>query len=345
MSIQKPFAATLAAATLGLSAMGASALTIDVASTFPTDMIFLGDGLKKFKDEVAAVSGGDIEIKIHGAGELVPALEVLNAVSSGAVAGGYDWVGYWGGQLPVANLLGSLPFGPSPEILGEWIWEGGGMEIAQKAYDARGVQFLPCVSVPAEPAGWFNKEINTVEDLQGLRMRIGGLAGRALQEVGVSTQLIPGGEVFVSLERGRIDAAEFSLPVVDESVQLNAAAKYYYFPGWHQPSSINSILIGKGVWDGLDETQKSQVLAACRSTYLWTLTSGLPDQAEALERMKEGGTTVLRLPDPVLDALRVAVETVVTQEREGDELFNEAYESLTSYMENRATWADLQRID
>ncbi|AEC21972.1 TRAP dicarboxylate transporter- DctP subunit [Pusillimonas sp. T7-7] len=334
--------AAMSAAFSFASTPAANAVEIDVASTFPKDMMFLGDGLKQFAKSVDEISDGDIKIKIHGAGDLVPALEVLNAVSSGAVSGGYDWVGYWGGSIPVANLVGALPFGPTPEVLAEWIWEGGGMQIIQKAYDKRNVKFLPCVVVPAEPAGWFNKEIKTVEDLQGLKMRIGGLAGRALTKVGVSPQMIPGGEVFVSLERGRIDAAEFSLPAVDETIQLNKAAKNYYFPGWHQPSSINSITFNMKVWNDLNDLQRHQITTACRSSFLWTLTNGVPQQLEALKRMEEGGTSILRLPDEVLDALRKATDEVIAEERKKDPLFDEAYASLSAYIEGADRWKSLQ---
>lgn len=322
----------------------AAALEIDLASTFPKDMLFLGDGVKHFAKSVNEVSGGDISIKIHGAGDLVPALEVLNAVSNGAVEAGYDWVGYWGGLIPVANLIGSLPFGPTPDVLAEWIWEGGGMEIIQKAYDAHNVKFLPCVVVPAEPAGWFNKEIKSAKDLEGVRMRIGGLAGRALNKLNVSPQMIPGGEVYVALERGRIDAAEFSLPAIDESIQLQKAAKHYYFPGWHQPSSINSVIINKKTWDKFNEQQQDQIVTACRSSFLWTLTAAVPDQLDALERMEAGGTVVGRLPDDALEALREATSEVIEEERKKDAIFDEAYSSLSSYMERSERWRDLQQM-
>jgi TRAP-type mannitol/chloroaromatic compound transport system substrate-binding protein len=323
----------------------AAATDIDIASTFPTDMLFLGDSLKKFKEAVEAVSGGEITINIHGAGELLPALEVLDGVSTGAIAGGYDWVGYWGGTIPVANLIGSLPFGPAPEVLAEWIWEGGGREIVQKAYDPHNIHFMPCVVVPSEPAGWFRKEINTVEDLQGLRFRIGGLAGRALAKVGVSPQLIPGGEVFVALERGRIDAAEFSLPMVDVTLQLQTAANYYYFPGWHQPASINSIIINKAFWDGLTELEQNQITHACRSAFLWTLTSAVQLQTETLNQLEAGGTQIKRLPPEVLDALRTATDEIIAEERANDPIFDEAYQSLTAHIESRKRWNELQNLE
>lgn len=337
------YAAIALSAALALGIGGkASAVTVDLASTFPKDMIFLGDGPKYFAKTLEEISKGDVKVKIHGAGDLVPALEVLNAVSSGAVAASYDWEGYWGGVVPVANLVGALPFGPRPEVLAGWVWEGGGREIVQKAYDKLNVVSLPCIVVPAEPAGWFNKEIKSVDDLNGLKMRIGGLAARAMTKVGVSTQIIPGGEVFVSLERGRIDAAEFSLPSIDQSIQLQKAAKYYYFPGWHQPSSINSIKFNKGVWDKFSDLQREQIETACRSTFLWTLTNGIPDQTKVLKEMEDGGTQVGRLPDSVLDALRKATEEVIAEERKKDPIFDEAYASLSAYMESTDRWNALQ---
>lgn len=338
----KHLVAALCASFTVAAAPQALAVNIDVASTFPTDMIFLGDGLKQFAKAVDEASGGDIKVKIHGAGELVPALEVLNAVSSGAVTAGYDWVGYWGGLIPVANLVGALPFGPTPDVLAEWIWEGGGKEIIQKAYDKHNVKFLPCVIVPAEPAGWFNKEIKSAADLQGLKFRIGGLAGRALTKLSVSPQMIPGGEVYVALERGRIDAAEFSLPAIDESIQLNKAAKYYYFPGWHQPSSINSVIFNMNAWNKFSDQQKDQITTACRSSFLWTLTNAVPKQLAALDRMEKDGTVVGRLPDDALEALRKATNEVVEEERKKDPIFDEAYTSLSAYMESAERWRTLQ---
>lgn len=338
------FAPAVAACMLAAPAVMAKK-SIDIASTFPKDMLFLGDALKHFAKGAEELTNGEITFRIHGAGDLVPALEVLGAVSSGAVPAGYDWVGYWGGSIPVANLAGALPFGPSPEILMEWVWEGGGMQIIQKAYDAHNLKFLPCASVPPEPAGWFRKEINSPEDLQGLKMRIGGLAGRALNKVGATTQMIPGGEVFVSLDRGRIDAAEFSLPSIDESIQLQKTAQYYYFPGWHQPSSILSVMINKEIWDGFAKEQQAGVLAACRLTLLWSLTNGTQSQIAAVERLEKGGTQIRRLPDPVLEVLRKATDDVVAEESAKDAVFKEALDSLRAHAERSRRWQELQRLD
>jgi len=156
--------------------------------------------------------------------------------------------------------------------------------------------------------------------------------------------MIPGGEAFVALERGRIDAAEFSLPAIDHSIQLEKAGKYYYFPGWHQPSSINSITINKAVWDGLTELQQTQLEAACRSSFLWTLTTGIPAQLETLDTLEKSGTEIKRLPDSVLDALRKATAEVIAEERKKDPIFDEAYASLNAYMEGANRWKELQNM-
>ncbi|MDZ7810078.1 MAG: hypothetical protein U5L11_07855 [Arhodomonas sp.] len=164
---------------------------------------------------------------------------------------GFDWMRPAGRtRSPVANLVGSMPFGPAPEVALAWMFEGGGLEIIQRAYDPYDVKIIPCHLVASEAGGWFNKEINSVEDLEGLNMRISGLGGKALARLGANTQMIPAGELYVSLERGRIDALEFSAPALDVGFGFQEVADYSYFPGWRQPSSWDSIIINMDVWNG-----------------------------------------------------------------------------------------------
>jgi TRAP-type mannitol/chloroaromatic compound transport system substrate-binding protein len=165
--------------------------TLEVASTFPKNLTYLGEGAEHLARRIEIVTDGEVKLNVHGAGDLVPALEVFNAVSTGAVPAGWDWVGYWAGTVPVAGLAGAMPFGPGPEVFLGWMWEGGGLEIVQKAYDKYNVKLLPCHLTAPEPGGWFNKEINTVEDFEGLKMRISGMGGKVLNRLGASTQLIP----------------------------------------------------------------------------------------------------------------------------------------------------------
>jgi TRAP-type mannitol/chloroaromatic compound transport system substrate-binding protein len=317
---------------------------LDVASTFPKGMPFLGEGAENLAKLIEEASGGKIKLKVHGAGDIVPALEVFNAVSSGAVPAGWDWIGYWAGTIPATAVAGALPFGPPPEIFLGWMWEGGGLEIIQKAYDKHNVQLLPCHLTAPEPAGWFQKEIKTPEDLKGLRFRISGLGGKVLNKLGASTQLIPGGEIYVALERGRIDGTEFSLPSVDKTLGFSRVAKYYYFPGWHQPASWNSFIMNKDVWNSYTAEQRSQFMTACRANVAWSMTVAAGGQMAAIEEFKKQGVDVRRFPEPVLAALRKASEEVVAEEAARDPVFKEAVDSLNAYVTKVSPWFELQSL-
>ena len=318
--------------------------TIDVASTFPKNMVFLGEGAENLSKLLSEVSDGKFNLKVYGAGELVPPLEVFNAVSTGAVQAGWDWIGYWGGTVPVTGLMGAMPFGPTPEVFLGWMWEGGGREILQKAYDPFNVQVFPCHLTAPEPGGWFNKEINSIDDFKGLKMRISGLGGKVLNNLGASTQLIAGGEIFVALERGRIEATEFSLPIIDQSLGFQNVAKYYYFPGWHQPSSWNSLIMNKDVYNKLSDLEKKQLEVACKANVVYTMSVAPAAQIPVLEKFKAAGTDVRRFPPQVLQALKAESAKVLAAEAKNDPLFKEAYESLLNYMNSVNQWHNLQSL-
>ncbi len=317
---------------------------LDVASTFPKNMVYLGEGAENLAKLVSDVSGGKLRMKIHGAGELVPALEVFNAVSSGSIAAGWDWIGYWAGTVPVAGLMGAMPFGPGPEVFLGWMWEGGGLEILQKAYDKYNVKVLPCHLTAPEAGGWFNKEINKPDDFKGLKMRISGLGGKVINKLGASSQLIAGGEIYVALERGRIEATEFSLPIIDKSLGFQNITKYYYFPGWHQPASWNSLIINMNVWKKYSEIEQKQFVAACKANVVWSMAVAPAAQGPVLEEFKAKGVKVLRFPDPVLQALRAASSEVLQEEAKNDPIFKEALGSLTAYATKANAWMELQRL-
>jgi TRAP-type mannitol/chloroaromatic compound transport system substrate-binding protein len=318
--------------------------TIDVASTFPKNMVFLGEGAESLADMLSQISNGEFNLRVYGAGELVPALEVFNAVSTGAVPAGWDWIGYWGGTIPVTGLMGAMPFGPTPEVFMAWMWNGGGREILQKAYDPYNVQVFPCHMTAPEAGGWFNKEINTPEDFQGLRMRISGLGGTVLNNLGASTQLIAGGEIFVALERGRIEATEFSLPIIDQSLGFQNITKYYYFPGWHQPASWNSLIINTDVYNKLSDLQKQQLEVACMANVMHTMAVAPAAQIPVLEEFEKQGIEIKRFPPAVMKALQVESMKVLEAEAQNDPIFKEALESLISYMEGVNQWHNIQSL-
>ena len=180
----------------------AAAESYDLQSTFGLNVPSIGPSPQLWADDVRAMTGGAVDVTVHGAGDFVPPFEVFNTVSSGAIPMGFDWIGYWAETVPVANLVGSMPFGPSPDVAIAWMFEGGGLEIIQKAYDPHRIKIIPCHMVVPEAGGWFSREINSVEDLKGLNMRIAGLGGLAMARLGANTQLVPAGEIYVSLETG-----------------------------------------------------------------------------------------------------------------------------------------------
>jgi TRAP-type mannitol/chloroaromatic compound transport system substrate-binding protein len=337
------FVAMAVAATVAFG-HSASAESYDLQSVFGLNVPSIGPSPVNWAEKVRTMTDGEVDITVHGSGDFVPPFEVFGAVSTGAVPMGFDWIGYWAGQIPVANLVGSMPFGPSPDVALSWMFNGGGLEIIQKAYDPHNVKILPCHLVVPEAGGWFNKEINTAEDLKGLNMRIAGLGGQALAKLGANTQLVPAGEIYVSLETGRIDAAEFSAPQLDKGFGFQDIAKTYYFPGWHQPSSWDSIIINMDTWNGISERNQTIMVEACKANIVDNMADQLQQQMNAIEEIEAAGATVKRFPDEVLAAMKQAATEVMEEEAAKDEIFKEAYESLSAYSERVGRWNELQTL-
>ena len=167
-----------------------------------------------------------------------------------------------GGKIPVAQI-GATPVGAGPEQLAAWLHVGGGLEIVQRGFDELNIKVLACHITNPEPGGWFNKEITSVDDFKGLKMRMAGVGARVLNEFGASAQYLPASEIYLALERGRIDATEFSLPIIDKDLGFNKIAKYYYYPGWHQPGSVDVLFINMDVWKKMSAEEQAMYEAAC----------------------------------------------------------------------------------
>lgn len=297
-----------------------------------------------FADRVRLMTNGEIDIQVHGAGDFVPSYEVFGAVSTGALDMGYDWAGYWAQQIPVAALMAAMPFGPNPDILLSWIYMGGGREIIQRAYDPFNVHYIPCHIPISEAGGWYNKEIKTIDDFKGLKMRIAGLGGKVLASLGANTQNIPPGEIYLGLETGRLDAAELGTPQLDVGMGYQKVAKYYYFPGWHQVATVNSIIINGDIWKGLGEHNQQILEEACLANIAWNLADMFNAQAGAIAEIRAAGVEVRRFPDEVLQGIREAADKVLEDEATKDPLFAEALASLRAYMGTVGEWPELQAI-
>jgi TRAP-type mannitol/chloroaromatic compound transport system substrate-binding protein len=338
------FSAAILAGAIAVGApQSAAAGTLDVHMSIPKDLTFLADSAKLMDKTLRGMSGGDVGLNLFGSGELVPAGEILENVSSGAIPAGWSFLGQWGGKVPVAQI-GATPFGAGPEALAAWLHVGGGLEIVQRGFDNLNVKVLACHVTNPEPGGWFNKEITSIKDFSGLKMRMAGVGARVLNEFGASAQYLPASEIYLALERGRIDATEFSLPIIDKNLGFNEIAKYYYFPGWHQPGSADVLMINMDVWNGMNAGEQAMYEAACQVSLAWTLQYAPSAQTPQIEEFEAGGTIVKTFPDEVLAELRVATDRVLGAEAEKDSLYGEAYNSMKAFVASSGRWTSLQTL-
>lgn len=336
-------AATLIAGTLAFGTSSVWADILDVHMSIPKDLTFLADSAKLMDETLRGMSGGNLGMQLYGSGELVPAGEILENVSSGAIPAGWSFLGQWGGKVPVAQI-GATPFGAGPDALAAWLHVGGGLEIVQRGFDDLNIKVLACHVTNPEPGGWFNKEINSIDDFNGLKMRMAGVGARVLNEFGASAQFLPGSEIYLALERGRIDATEFSLPIIDKDLGFNQIANYYYYPGWHQPGSVDVLMINMDVWNGMSEAEQAMYEAACQVSLAWTLQYAPAAQTPQIEEFEAGGTIVKTFPDEVLAELRGATERVLNAEAEKDALYGEAYNSMKAFVASSGRWTSLQTL-
>jgi TRAP-type mannitol/chloroaromatic compound transport system substrate-binding protein len=313
----------------------------DMQSTYPGSLTQLGTLGKEIEARLAAVSGGEINVTFQEPGAIVPALEAFDAVSSGAVQAGWSTPGYWTGKDTSLALFAAVPFGPRASEYYAWMKFGGGQELMDEIYGEYGIKSLICAVIAPEASGWFSKEINSVEDLQGLKMRFFGLGARVMEKMGVSTQLLAGGDIFPALELGTIDATEFSMPAIDYNLGFYQVAKHYYFPGWHQQSTLFDLMMNKDEWDALSEQTQAVFETVCEANVAYGLAEGEAIQFEALEKIEAEGVTIHTWPPEILDALRAGWEEVVAEETASNPNFARVWESLSTFRANYAKWNEI----
>lgn len=308
---------------------------------FGSHLPALGTPIKWVEEQLPLISAGSVRMKIYEPGKLVAPLEILDAVSSGKINSGYATAGYWAGKMPAASLFSAIPFGPeAPEFMA-WLYYGNGLNLYQKMYDDAGynVHVEPCALISPETSGWFKEEINDVSDLQGLNMRFFGLGGEVMQKLGVSTSLIAGGEIFGALEKGAIDATEFSQPAIDQLLGFYKIAKHNYFPGWHQQATLFELLINNKTWNKMTESQQAQVSATCKASITNSIAESEFIQFEAMiKNQNERGVEIHTWSDDMLKSFNQAWDEVVIEQSQ-DATFDTVYKDLSQFRENYAVWA------
>ncbi len=350
MSNYKTLAAAAVAAAVGGAAVFAAPqeavaqdrVRINMASTYGGSLTQLGTLGKRIQEQLDRVSGGNISLRFQEPGAIVPALEVFDSVQTGAVESGWSTPGYWTGRKSALALFSAVPFGPTaPEYIA-WYYFGGGQELFEEIYGEFGIHSVICGIIAPEASGWFREPIESAEDLRGLKMRFFGLGARVMEKMGVSTQLLAGGDIFPALELGTIDATEFSMPAIDLNLGFYQVAKHYYFPGWHQQSTMFDLMFNKDFWDGLSDQQQAQIESVCGDSVRYGLAEGEAIQFAALKELQEDhGVTIHRWPDEILAELETKWLEVVEELKAEDEDFVRVWESLSEFRENYKVWSDL----
>ncbi|UTW56913.1 TRAP transporter substrate-binding protein [Kordiimonas sp. SCSIO 12610] len=311
-----------------------------MTSTYPSSLLIIGTMGKRVQEEIEDLTAGTVKINFHEPGVLAPPFETFEAVSYGAIDAGWSTPGYWAGKVPALQLFASVPFGPSaPEYLA-WYDYGGGRQMFEDLYHKHNVHSIICGLSPPEAAGWFKKEIKSIEDFKGLKIRFFGLGGKVLEEVGASPQLIAGGEIYQALELGVIDASEYSMPAVDYNLGLYQVAKHYYFPGWHQQSTFYELMINLNSWNALHPTQQKQIEAACAANIRLGISEGEALQAGAIEKLKAEGVQFHDFSPEIITELRAAWEKVASDLAANDKDFAKVWSSLQEFRQRYKSWSE-----
>lgn len=310
-------------------------------SAFASSLPQLGSQAKRIETEIWRISDGTMEIALHEPGTLVRDADMFQAVKSGAIDAAFIPPDSWPKETPALQLFGAVPFGPRADEYLAWLYFGGGEKLLQGIATDVGVQVLVCGLISPEGSGWYRRPITTVDDLKGLRVRMTGLGARVLDQLGAKTVTLAEGEIFHALESGNIDAAEYSMPAIDQKLGLHRMAKNYYFPGWHQPTTLLSLVINQSRWENLSPVKKSQLRAVCGDNVRHGLAEGESLQYQALLSMTKAGVIVRRWPREILDRLEHAWAGVAAAEAKADKTFAKVWKSLTRFRRDYAVWREL----
>ena len=289
-----------------------------LVTTWPKNLPGLGSAGENFARYVTEMSGGRLKVTVYGAGEIVPAFEVFDAVSQGVAEVGHGASYYWKGKIPAAVFYTAVPFGMTAQEMNGWLHYGGGLELWRELYAPFGVVPFAGGSTGVQMAGWFNRELRSAADLKGLKMRIPGLAVEVFNASGGTAVRIAGGEVYTSMQTGVIDAVEWVGPYNDRTLGLNQVADYYYYPGWHEPGAMLEFIVNERAMGQLPEDLKAIVTYATRAANQDMLDEFTARNNESLQSLLADGTQLRKLPDDVLQVLydnsKIALEALANSD-------------------------------
>ena len=313
-------------------------------TSWPKSLDTIFGGAQTVCDRVKAMSGGKFVITPYAAGEIVPGLEVLDAVQQGTVQCGQSPSYYNVGKNPALGFGTAMPFGLTAQQQNAWFYHGGGLETMHKIYADFNIISFPAGNTGAQMGGWFKRQVQSVNDLKGLKMRIPGLGGEVMTRLGVNVQVLPGGEVFLALDTGAIDAAEWVGPYDDEKLGLNKAADYYYYPGWWEPGATLDLQINRSAWDKLPQEYQAMLQAAAMEANLNMLSQYDAQNRVALQSLLQGGTQLIPYSQEILTAAQTIAFDLYEENSSKDATFKEVYESWNKFRQEVSQWNKINEL-
>jgi TRAP-type mannitol/chloroaromatic compound transport system substrate-binding protein len=298
----------------------------------PKTLPIWGPAVVRFAEKLKIMSSGYLDIKVFGAGELVPALGTFDAVKAGQVEMGHSASYYWQGKIPASAFFTAVPFGLNANGMRAWLKGGGGQELWDELYAPHGVRSFPAGNTGLQMGGWFNRRIKSIGDYQGLKMRIPGLGGNVIERAGAKPMLVPGGEIYTNLSTGVIDATEWVGPYHDFTMGFHKAAKYYYYPGWHEPGPVLELMINVKAWQSLPNELQEMVRACAGEMDRDIYAEWLAKDGEYLQKIKdETKIEILEFPKPVLKSLATFAEQVKLAVASESPLAQKIYDSFSRF--------------
>src|SRR5688572_6912861 len=316
-----------------------------MASAFGGKLPHLGTSGVRFSENLRIASGGSLDLKFFEPGALVPALECFDAVSRGSVESCWTTPGYHTGKYPALAFFTTVPFGPQIGEFLAWKWFGGGNELRNEIYAKHNLFALDCFAIGPETSGWFRKEVKNVAELKGIKMRFFGLGAQVMQRLGVNTQLMAAADIYPALERGVIDATEFSMPTMDLALGFHQIAKNNYYPGWHQQVSVSELLMNKAEWDKLSEQHKRIIQVALNDAVVHTYVETEAKNPPVMQEMKEKHkVTNRRWSDEDLKTFEKGWLEVLEAESAKDPLFKKVADNYLAWRKVYKIWGDAQEL-
>ncbi len=343
-AVKRGLCAAAIGASLGLLAApgdaAADKIRWKMPIAFASKLPGLGTPAPWVADQLKLITDGEVQVRLYEPGKLVPPFEILQSVSDGKVEAGYTWIGYDQGKVPAVPLFAAVPFGLKPWAFTGWYLYGGGHDMLQEVYANKGfnVHAQFCGIIGPETAGWYSEPITSLDDYKGMKIRFAGLGGKVMEKLGASVTMMPGGELFQALEKGTIDATEFSMPAIDEILGFNQIVKNNLFPGWHQPFTAQYMLINGDKWKAATEAQKALIEATCTAAVLRGLAEGEYKNGAVLTKLQSEGINIGQLPMDILKELKKVSEEVLADEAARDADFKRVLESQQAFQATYAIW-------